>query len=78
MVKVVHASGSMITVVVDITFGVVCVVIPFFTGILQVRLVCCLWIHQAGSHRIFPPSFCCACLNFYREKDSAVLFPRRP
>ena len=25
-----------------------------------------------------PPSFCGACLSFYREKDSAVLFPRRP
>ena len=24
------------------------------------------------SHRISPPSFCGACLNFYREKDSAV------
>ena len=30
------------------------------------------------SHRISPPSFCSACLNFYREKDPAVPFPRRP
>ena len=33
------------------------------------------------SHRIsHPPSFCGACLNpnFYREKDSAFPFPRRP
>ena len=31
------------------------------------------------SHRIFhPPSFCGACLNFSREKDSAIPFPRRP
>ena len=30
------------------------------------------------SHRIsHPPSFCGACLNFFREKDSAVPFPRR-
>ena len=33
----------------------------------------------AGSHRIFlPPSFCGAYLNFSREKDSAIPFPRRP
>ena len=30
------------------------------------------------SHRISPPSFCGACLNYSREKDSAVPFPRRP
>ena len=37
------------------------------------------WDHTGGrSHRISPPSFCGACLNFYREKDSAVPFPRRP
>ena len=30
------------------------------------------------SHRIsHPPSFCGACLNFSREKDSAIPFPRR-
>ena len=36
--------------------------------------------HTGGrSHRIFhPPSFCGACLNFSREKDSAIPFPRRP
>ena len=29
-------------------------------------------------HRIsHPPSFCGACLNFSREKDSAIPFPRR-
>ena len=51
---------------------VVCVVIPF---VLDVRLV------DAGvrPHRIFPPSFCGACLHFYHhEKDSAISFPRRP
>ena len=31
------------------------------------------------SHRnSHPPSFCDACLNFSREKDSAIPFPRRP
>ena len=36
--------------------------------------------HTGGrSHRIFhAPSFCGACLNFSREKDSAIPFPRRP
>ena len=37
-----------------------------------------LWTYQPGSHRTFPFSFCGACLNFSREKDSAVLFSRRP
>ena len=37
------------------------------------------WTYQPGSHRIFnPPSFCGACLDFCREKDSAIPFPRRP
>ena len=36
--------------------------------------------HTGGrSHRIsHPPSFCGACLNFSREKDSAISIPRRP
>ena len=35
--------------------------------------------HTGGrSHRIsHPPSFCGACLNFSRDKDSALPFPRR-
>ena len=28
-----------------------------------------LWTHQPRSHRISSPSFCGACLNFYRGKD---------
>ena len=37
------------------------------------------WTYQPGSHRIsHTPSFCGACLNFSREKDSAIPFPRRP
>ena len=36
------------------------------------------WTYQPGSHRIsHPPSFCGACLNFSREEDSAIPFPRR-
>ena len=46
----------------------VCVVIPFILDVTALRT------HQPGSHRISHiPSFCGACLNFSREKDSAVL-----
>ena len=35
--------------------------------------------HTGGrTHRISHPPFCGACLNFSREKDSAIPFPRRP
>ena len=36
------------------------------------------WTYQPGSHRISHPPFCGASLNFSREKDSAIPFPRRP
>ena len=33
---------------------------------------------ERRSHRIsHPPSFCGVCLNFSREKGSAIIFPRR-
>ena len=54
---------------------IVCVLcfLPIHSG-HQVR-----WTYQPGSHRIFhPPSFCGACLNFSREKDSVIPFPRQP
>ena len=52
----------------------VCVFFPIYSG-HQNR-----WKYQPGSHRIsHPPSFCGgACLNFSREKDLAIPFPRRP
>ena len=55
----------------------VCVVIPF---ILDVRFVDVpSGSHTGGSsHRTSLPSFSGDCLNFCREKDSAVPFPRRP
>ena len=55
----------------------VCVFFPF---ILDIRFVGRTSRGHTGgrSHRIsHPPSFCGACLNFSREKDSAVPFPRR-
>ena len=58
----------------------VCVCI-FFPFILDVRLVGRTNRGHTGgrSRRIYhPPSFCGACLNFSRENDSAVPFPRRP
>ena len=56
----------------------VCVFFPF---ILDIKFVGHTSRGHTGgrSHRIFhPPSFCGACLNFSREKDSAIPFPRRP
>ena len=56
----------------------VCVFFPF---ILDIKFVGRTSRGHTGgrSHRIsHPPSFCGACLNFYREKDSAIPSPRRP
>ena len=56
----------------------VCVFSPF---ILDIKFVGRTSRGHAGgrSHRIsHPHSFCGACLNFSREKDSAIPFPRRP
>ena len=56
----------------------VCVLFPF---ILDIKFVGRTSRGHTGgrSHRIFhPPSFCGACRNFSREKDSAIPFPRRP
>ena len=49
---------------------------PIYCG----RLTCGRRGNIGGrSHRrTLPPSYCGACLNFYREKDSAIPFPRRP
>ena len=53
----------------------------FFPFILDIKFVGRTSRGHTGgrSHRIFnPPSFCGACLDFCREKDSAIPFPRRP
>ena len=55
-----------------------CVLFPF---ILDIKFVGRTSRGRTGgrSHRIFhPPSFCGACLDFSREKDAAIPFPRRP
>ena len=55
----------------------VCVFFPF---ILDIKFVGRTSRGHTGgkSHRIsHPPSFCGSCLNFSREKDSAIPFPRR-
>ena len=57
---------------------VLCVFFPF---ILDIKFVGRTSRGHTGrrSHRIsHPPSFCGACLDFFREKDSAIPFPRRP
>ena len=59
---------------------VLCVCV-FFPSILDIKFVGRTSRGHTGgrSHRIFnPPSFCGACLDFCREKDSAIPFPRRP
>ena len=56
----------------------VCVFFPF---ILDIKFVGRTSRGNTGgrSHRIsHPPSFCGACLDFPREKDLAIPFPRRP
>ena len=61
-------------------FSSVCVCV-FFPFILDIKFVGRTSRGHTGgrSHRIFyPPSFCGACLNFSREKDSAIPFPRQP
>ena len=58
-----------------------CVVCVFFPSILDIKFVGRTSRGHTGgrSHRIFnPPSFCGARLDFCREKDSAIPFPRRP
>ena len=57
----------------------ICVCV-FFPSILNIKFVGRTSRGHTGgrSHRIFhPPSFCGACLNFSREKDSAIPLPRR-
>ena len=63
-----------------VTSNHVCVCV-FFPSILDIKFVGRTSRGHTGgrSHRIFnPPSFCGACLDFCREKDSAIPFPRRP
>ena len=53
----------------------------FFPFILDIKFVGRTSRDHTGgrSQRIFDPlSFCGACLNFSREKDSVIPFPRRP
>ena len=52
----------------------------FFPFLLDVKFVGCTSRGRTGgTHRIFhPPPSCGACLNFSRERDSAIYFPRRP
>ena len=60
--------------------NIVCVCV-FFPFILDIKFVGRTSRGHTGGrpHRIFnPPSFCGACLDFCREKDSAIPFPRRP
>ena len=59
---------------------VCCVCVLLFPFILDIKFVGLTSRGHTGerSHRIsHRPSFCGACLNCFREKDSAIPFPRR-
>ena len=61
--------------------AVIVLLCVFFPSILEIKFVGRTSRGHTGgrSHRIsHPPSFCGACLNFSRKKDSAIPFPRRP
>ena len=61
--------------------SIVCVWRVFFPFILDIKFVGRTSRGHSGgrSHRIsHPSSFCCACLYFSREKDSAIPFPCQP
>ena len=69
-----HSSHSM-------PLALILCVCVFFPFILDIKFVGRISRGHTGgrSHRIsHPPSFYGACLNFSREKDSAIPFPRRP
>ena len=72
---------TMVGICVSLYVVVVVCVCVFFPSILDIKFVGRTSRGHTGgrSHRIFnPPSFCGACLDFCREKDSAIPFPRRP
>ena len=63
-----------------LVYSVVCVCVCFLRFVLDIKFVGRTSRGHTGrrSHRIsHPPSFCGARLNFSREKDSAIPFPRR-
>ena len=65
----------------NVTYKLILCVCVFFPSILDIKFVGRTSRGHTGgrSHRIFnPPSFCGAYLDFCREKDSAIPFPRRP
>ena len=75
----VDVSSSDILLMIQQTTYYVCVCV-FFPSILDIKFVGRTSRGHTGgrSHGIFnPPSFCGACLDFCREKDSAIPFPRR-
>ena len=75
-----HLDSNPVRMLLDRAVACVCVCV-FFPSILDIKFVGRTSRGHTGgrSHRIFnPPSFCGACLDFCREKDSAIPFPRRP
>ena len=72
---------KMYLVFLSMSAACMCVVCVFFPFILDIKFVGHTSRGHTGgrSHRIsHPPSFCGACLNFSRKKESAIPFPHRP
>ena len=79
--KGLHASRFFFKQHSDFSLNMCVCVCVFFPSILDIKFVGRTSRGHTGgrSHRIFnPPFFCGACLDFCREKDSAIPFPRRP
>ena len=55
----------------------VCAVIPFILDVRRVDAPAGVTQQEEGHTEFFSP-FWGACINFNREKDSAIPFPRRP
>ena len=78
MYRKIYSHANSIRVMMMMMMMCVCVFFPF---ILDIKFVGRISRGHTGgrSHRISHiPSFCGVCLNFSREKDSAIPFPRRP
>ena len=81
MFQVYYSIVYLIWLILRYEVNVMQCVCVFFPSILDIKFVGRTSRGHTGgrSHRIFnPPSFCGACLDFCREKDSAIPFPRRP
>ena len=77
----IYCISRLMVFLVYVVYVLVSLCCVFFPFILDIKFVGRTSRGHTGGrpHRIShpPPSFCGACLNFSREKDSAIPFPRR-